>query len=372
MQSTWQDKYLHDAGGISDLPDHVSGETSWDCPSNIAVLKYWGKKGLQQPLNPSLSFSLEESKTHVDVSYSVNRDQKGLSLAFFFDDKPNQLFEDRFLRYLHQIIPYMPFLDQTEMVIRASNTFPHSAGIASSASSFGALALSLCSIENKAFGTLAGEQEFISKASFLARLGSGSACRSVFGGFSLWGHTGAVNQSSDEKAISLGPLVDPVFSDYCDSIMVIQAGRKEISSSAGHQLMEHHPFNSARMVQANENLEKMIVALKTGDESVFADLVEEEALTLHAMMMTSRPGYILLKPASLEVISRIRQFRISTGLPVSFTMDAGANIHILYPARIRIPVVQFIETELAGFCEQRRVIHDRVGKGPVHLNGSHG
>jgi diphosphomevalonate decarboxylase len=368
MFSSWEEKYLHDAALLSRLPDRSYGSTAWECPSNIAVIKYWGKKAHQQPSNPSVSFTLQKAITRLKVEYSVGHARQGLTLEYVFEDHSSKPFEDRFFKYLVQMMPYLPFLNQTSLVIRASNTFPHSAGIASSASSFGALALSLCSMEQKLFGTLQEEQEFSRKASFLARLGSGSACRSVYGGFSLWGRSPVSDLSSDEMAIPLNFLIHPVFKDYCDTILVIHAGEKEVSSSAGHLLMEHHPFYSARIVQANNNLEKMLAVLKSGDESGFEVLVEEEAFTLHAMMMTSRPGYILLKPESLEVIGRIRQFRISTGLSICFTLDAGANIHVLYPSRIRMQVIGFIEAELSAYCDQGRIIHDSLGNGPVHIN----
>jgi diphosphomevalonate decarboxylase len=368
MFSSWDEKYMHDSAWLSKFPDRSAGSIAWECPSNIAVIKYWGKKAHQQPLNPSVSFALRQAKTNLKVEYSADCARKGLSLEYFFEDQPGKLFEDRFYKYLVQITPYMPFLNQSSLVIRAGNTFPHSAGIASSASSFGALALSLCSIEQKLFGTLSAEHEFVRKASFLARLGSGSACRSVYGGFSLWGRTPAFEPSSDEMAMPMNYLIHPVFRDYCDTILLIHTGEKEVSSSAGHLLMEQHPFYAGRILQANGNLEKMLVVLKNGDEYGFATLVEEEALTLHAMMMTSRPGYILLKPASLEVIGRIRQFRISTGLPVCFTLDAGANIHVLYPSGIREQVRGFIEAELLAFCDRGRIMHDNLGNGPVKIN----
>ncbi len=129
--------------------------------------------------------------------------------------------------------------------------------------------------------------------------------------------------------------------------------------------MENHPFVASRFAQVNENLKKLLVSLQTGNERAFSSLVEEEALTLHAMMMTSQPGYILLKPNSLEVIDRIRQFRQTTGLPVSFTLDAGPNVHILYPARVTGEVKPFIEGQLAEFCQEGHIIHDKIGTGPV-------
>jgi diphosphomevalonate decarboxylase len=220
-------------------------------------------------------------------------------------------------------------------------------------------------MERNLFGTLPEDSDLIEKASFLSRLGSGSACRSVFGGFSLWGKIDEIISSTNEAAISLNFIIHPRFADYCDSILVIDSGKKTVSSSAGHRLMEHHPFVTSRIAQVNDNLKKLLVSLQTGKEQAFTSLVEEEALTLHAMMLTSQPGYILLRPNSLEVIDRIRQFREATGLPVSFTLDAGPNVHVLYPSRFITEVKSFIERQLADFCQDGHIIHDTIGTGPV-------
>jgi diphosphomevalonate decarboxylase len=360
-----EDKFFIQAHELLHPEVHPQGQLGWECPSNIALIKYWGKRSFQQPLNPSVSMTLKHSKTVISIDYFHQRKLKNMELSYYFDDERNPAFEDRYRQYLQHVSKYLPFLNHSELVIRSHNTFPHSAGIASSASSFGALALALCDMERSLFGTLPEETDFIEKASFLARLGSGSACRSVYGGFSLWGMTEDILSSTNEAAISLNFLIHPVFTDYCDSILVIDSGKKEVSSSAGHRLMEHHHFAAARVIQVLENLKKILVLLQSGKEQALSVPVEEEALTLHAMMLTSRPGYILLKPNSLEVIERIRQFRNTTGMPVSFTLDAGANVHFLYPARLISEIKPFIEGQLAGFCLDGNIIHDSIGKGPL-------
>jgi diphosphomevalonate decarboxylase len=368
MNNSSEARYLEQAAEINQTSLHLPGRVAWECPSNIALVKYWGKKPVQKPLNPSISMTLQHAKTSLSIEYTIDHDRNQVTLSYFFEDQPLPLFKDRYLQYLQHIARYMPFLNHAELVIRTRNTFPHSAGIASSASSFGALALAVCDMEHHLFGTLDDEREFTEKASFLARLGSGSACRSVYGGFSLWGRTESVAASDNEMATSLKSLVHPVFLDYCDCILVIHTGEKSVSSSAGHRLMEHHAYAAARVAQANENLENMLVALQEGDESGFAALVEEEALTLHAMMFTSRPGYILLKPNSLEVMHRIMHLRGSGGWPVSFSLDAGANVHLIYPARLTEQIRSFIGSELTPYCVEGLILSDRVGEGPVKIS----
>jgi diphosphomevalonate decarboxylase len=365
MFNSLEEKFSSQARELKHPSVHLPGKLGWECPSNIALIKYWGKKQFQQPLNPSVSMTLQQSKTVISVGYYYQRKLKKMELSYSFENKQNPTFEDRYQQYLQHVSKYLPFLEHTELVIESNNTFPHSAGIASSASSFGALALALCDMERSLFGNLAEDFDFYEKASFLARLGSGSACRSVFGGFSLWGRTEVLMSSTDEAAISLNFIIHPAFKDYCDSILIIDSGKKEVSSSAGHRMMEHHPFAAARVAQVHENLKKILISLQTGKEHSFTALIEAEALTLHAMMLTSQPGYILLKPNSLEVIDRVRQFRNATGLPLCFTLDAGANVHLLYPARLVSEIKPFIEGQLSGLCQDGNIIHDSIGTGPV-------
>jgi diphosphomevalonate decarboxylase len=367
MFTSLEDKFAFQSKELLQRDGFVPGHAGWECPSNIALLKYWGKKHFQQPLNPSVSMTLQQSKTVISVEYGYHRKLKKTSLSYFFEERRQPDFEARYRQYLEIAANYLPFLNHSELVIKSRNTFPHSAGIASSASSFGALALVLCDIERNLFGTLSEDSDFMEKASFLARLGSGSACRSVYGGFSLWGKTEDLMSSTNEAAISLNFITHPLFKEYCDSILIIDTGKKEVSSSAGHRLMENHPYASARITQALENLKRLLVSMQHGKEQAFSILVEEEALSLHAMMLTSQPGYILLKPNSLEVIDRVRKFRNTSGMPVSFTLDAGANVHLLYPSRMIGEIRPFIENHLTGFCQEGKIIHDTIGKGPAKI-----
>lgn len=339
-----------------------SGVIEWECPSNIALIKYWGKKEGQIPMNPSLSFTLSESVTNLTMEYSYGRNQTFLT-EFLFDGKPNPVFGRKIADYLLAITPILPALRHINLKINSVNTFPHSSGIASSASSFGALALALCSLENMVTGTEFNEVLFYKRASYLARLASGSACRSVFGGFVIWGLMDEVPGSGDEAAV---PLTDihREFRDIRDSILIVSSGTKAISSSKGHELMNRNPFASTRAFQAVNNLKRLITSLTNGELNDFIEIIETEALTLHAMMMTSSPGYFLIIPQTLEIIGKIRKFRADTGLPVGFTLDAGPNVHFIYPHPAEMDVRRFIEKDLTEYCENSRVIHDKIGRGP--------
>jgi diphosphomevalonate decarboxylase len=364
MNANLQKEYLAAAVNLAALPAHAVTAVTWSAPSNIALVKYWGKKPGQIPANPSLSFTLEASRTKVSVECSYLSRATGPTVEYYFEGGSNSRFGDRFGKYLNEVAPYMPFVRLLRLLIRSENTFPHSSGIASSASSFAALALCLVSLERELFGTLADDGDFFRKASFLARLGSGSACRSVYGGFALWGVTAGIDGSSDEAALAVTDRIHPHFLTWRDSVVIISAGQKAVSSSEGHRLMHRHPFRRSRLAQAGVNIGRAMDMLRGGEADGLVNLAEEEALTLHALMMTSRPGYLLMKPETLRVIEHIRAMRADTGLPVGFTLDAGANVHVLYPAAIEDRVRLFLEKELMVFTENGQIIHDRVGKGP--------
>jgi diphosphomevalonate decarboxylase len=218
-----------------------------------------------------------------------------------------------------------------------------------------------------ACGTLENKADFFRKASFLARLGSGSASRSVYGGYVLWGITKEIPGSSDEVALPVEQGVDNVFKDYFDSVLIIQKGEKEKSSTSGHALMEGHPFTAARVMQANYNLRDLLRSLHDGNTNNFTEILENEALSLHALMLSSSPGFFLFEARTLEVIKKIREYRRETGTEVGFTLDAGANVHLLYPTRAVKAVRGFINDVLLTYCEHGLVIHDSAGNGPVRM-----
>jgi diphosphomevalonate decarboxylase len=129
--------------------------------------------------------------------------------------------------------------------------------------------------------------------------------------------------------------------------------------------MHDHPFAERRFAQAHENLDKLITVFETGNLPEFIEIIESEALTLHAMMMTSMPYFILMKPNTLEIINAIWHFRNETKIPVCFTLDAGANVHVLYPNSDKDNVLQFIKDELVGYCQNGHYLCDQVGNGAV-------
>lgn len=343
----------------------VSGTFKCSAPSNIALVKYWGKKDKQIPANPSISFTLKKCKTITELSFSRIENEDNFSFDFSFEGKPKEEFRPKIQKFFERIFEYCPYLKDFHFIIDTTNTFPHSSGIASSASGMAALAVNIMNLE-KLLNPEITDNYFYNKASFLARLGSGSACRSIKGQVVVWGNHQEIENSSDFFGVEYSS-VHQNFKNYQDTILLVDKGEKQVSSTVGHDLMHNHPYAERRFLQAHENLSQLKSILENGDVANFIKIVESEALTLHSMMMTSMPYFILMKPNTLEIINRIWKFRNETSIPVCFTLDAGANVHILYPENIKEKVLHFINSQLVVFCQNGQYICDEVGDGTENL-----
>lgn len=340
---------------------------AWQSPSNIALVKYWGKHGRQLPANPSLSLTLSNSVTRMEMIAMPTSKGQGKLESFYFEGQLNPGFAARFGTIIQSLHPEFPFLADFDLRIDSSNTFPHSAGIASSASGFSALALCLTSLAKHVMNDEISEEEFLQKASFISRLGSGSACRSIYRGFTTWGKTPEYSGSDDHYAIPINDSIHPVFSDLKDAVLLISSRPKAVSSSQGHSLMNDHPYRQARINQANGNMHLLAGALLKGDWNSFIEVAESEAMSLHALMMSSSPGFILMEPSTIEVIRRIRDYRRQSTKPLCFTLDAGPNVHLIYRRGDKIEITAFITAELIPLCESGAWIDDGAGTGPKRL-----
>lgn len=347
--------------------EELKGVVAWRSPSNIALIKYWGKHGRQLPRNPSLSFSLSNAYTDMQVSYSTRQEpQETSSIRFSFEGQQNAAFESRIQKFLDSIITNFPFLKNVDLDIKSQNSFPHSSGIASSASSMSALALCLTDIEYELYGK-EKDDSFLHKASYISRLGSGSASRSVYKDFCVWGETSLDEKYDDEYAVQLDN-VHPVFEGLHDDILIVSSLEKSVSSTAGHQLMVGNPYAEIRYAEARKKLVVLAEIIEQGSVEAFGKIVEEEALSLHALMMCSDPSYVLMEPGSLEIIKEIRAFREETGTPIFFTLDAGPNVHVIYPDSVHEKAREFVKAKLLNHCEDGRYIFDRMGDGPQMIS----
>ncbi len=282
---------------------------------NIAFIKYWGNRddALRLPVNGSVSMNLAALRTKTSVTFrddlkdgdvlTVNgQEVTGASMnraAKFMDEVRRLSGEERFAE------------------IVSENNFPMGAGIASSASAFAALALA----GSAAAGLDLSERD----CSRLARMGSGSACRSVPGGFCEWLYGSG---DADSVSVSIAPAEHW---DLTDLIAVISGEHKKVGSSAGHGMAATSPYQSARVADAPARIEKCRSAILNKDFAALAEVSERDCLLMHAVMMTSTPPLLYWEPASIALVKGVKAWR-EEGIPCFCTLDAGPNVHILCPS----------------------------------------
>jgi diphosphomevalonate decarboxylase len=332
-------------------------ESSWRSPSNIAFVKYWGKKQNQIPANPSVSMTLKECFTETKVRFTPH---DGIEVKLLLDGKSEERFANKILSYLKSL--NAPEFSNTHYEIKTRNTFPHGTGIASSASGLSAFGLCLTDYSYHVKG-IEKDDFFIEVASSLSRMASGSACRSVYGGFTTWGK---YEDSSSSDLFATPLQVHESITQLRDTILIVSNSEKSVSSTAGHERMKEHAYAATRFVEARNNFTHMVLALKRGDLDTMGAILENEALQLHAMMMTAPESFILMKPNTLTAIELIRDFRFQTKLPLYFTLDAGPNLHLIYPEHASAKIRTFITHELKPLTV--KIIEDQRGEGPKPCN----
>jgi len=284
--------------------------TAQACP-NIAFIKYWGNRdnALRLPMNGSISMNLDGLYTRTTVSFQHSLPYDELVIN---GHEVRGVGAER-VSYVLDIIRGMANIVERAEVM-TENNFPAGAGIASSASAFAALALA----GSKAAGLNLTEPEL----SRLARRGSGSASRSIPGGFVEW-QTGTADEDSFAFSIASAEHWKLV-----DCIAIVSASHKKTGSTEGHAIAPTSPLQTARVADTPRRLDLCRNAILDKDFEAFASIVELDSDIMHSVMMTSTPALHYWKPASLAVMNAIRQWR-SDGLPACYTVDAGANVHVI-------------------------------------------
>ncbi len=259
----------------------------------------------------------------------------------------------KILLFFDRILLYCPYIKYYNFIIKTFNTFPHSSGLASSASFMSSLALCIIEMENKCvFSYKKNIFNNLKKASFIARLGSGSACRSIYPGFSVWGYHKSIKGSNNLYSIKYPYKIHSIYKNIMDTILIIEKNPKHISSTEGHELMNNNPYTKGRIIQANKNMNNIINILKEGNFKKFGYIIENEALSLHAMIMSSTPYYLYITPNTLNIIYKIWDFRKKSNKNIYFTLDAGANIHLLYPFKEKKIILKWIYNNLFSLCKE--------------------
>jgi len=325
----------------------VSRRVTVSAPANIAFVKYWGARDLERalPHHPSISMTLEvcRSVTTVEPREDLARDEVRLAGADGRLEAPGEAFADRVRRHLEAIRARTGRKERFHVVTR--NTFPAAAGLASSASGFAALAAAV----DRALGLGADAGEL----SVLARLsGSGSAARSVLGGYVEW----PAEPGDDAPAARISPAAHW---DLRCVIALLETGQKEISSLEGHRRAATSPHFARRLELVPERLDAVRRAVRDRDLSSLGRVLEREAIELHAIAMTSEPPIFYWRPATLEVLAAVRELRRG-GARAWSTMDAGANVHVICPPEDE----PMVAAALAVAPGVGGLIRDRVGDGP--------
>ena len=278
---------------------------------NIALIKYWGNRDheLRLPSNGSISLTLGGLETRTTVTFDETLPFDRLTVD---GSQPNNSALVRVSEHLDRIRHLAGV--HTPARVESRNNFPTGVGIASSASAFAALTLA---------GTAAADLSLNPKElSRLARLGSGSACRSIFGGYVEW-YAGETHADSHAE-----PLAPPEHWDLIDLIAVISREHKGIGSTQGHTLADTSPLQSARVTDALRRLNICRDALLHRDFPTLASVVEQDSNLMHAVMFTSIPALIYWSPTTIEVMQAVTTWR-AEGLEVCYTIDAGPNVHCL-------------------------------------------
>lgn len=279
-------------------------------PSNIAFIKYWGKKDeiLRLPENGSISMNLSNLTTTTTVEFNKSFKEDEIII----NNQKEEIVESRAIKHLDRIREIANINYKAKVV--TNNNFPTGTGLSSSASGFAALTVAGA----KAAGLNLSKKEL----SILARQGSGSACRSIPDGFVKWLDG---NTSETSYAIS---LFSENYWDIVDVVAVVSKNKKEVSTTEGQKLAGSSPFFPVRLKKINEKINLIKKYMKEKNFVKFGELLEGEALELHSIMLTSSPSLIYLLPGSLRVMHMVKKWR-QEGLQVFFTVNTGQDIHLI-------------------------------------------
>jgi diphosphomevalonate decarboxylase len=352
-----QDSPAH-AAPAQDSPAHAAlaraaahaGKATVRAGSNIAFIKYWGVADaeINIPLSNSISMTLADAHTTSTVEWlpasalpadEITIDGKRLDVAA----------AERLVRHLDRLRALAG--DDRRARVVSRNNFPMASGIASSASGFAALTV--------AGSAALGLDLDATRLSALARRGSGSASRSLFGGFVEWeqGHDDATSVARPLAPASHWPLVDIV--------AVVSSAAKSVSSEMGHTFATGSPLNAGRIESLGCALGEVRDAIAARDLRLLGPIIERDALAMHAVMMTGLPSLLYWQPGTLEVMHACRRWRHEAGIQVYFTIDAGPNVHLICTAADADAVVARLRAEVTAL---EGLIQSAPGPGPTLLD----
>ncbi len=298
-------------------------------PANIAFIKYWGKAdaALRLPYNSSLSMNLSGAFTTTTVEFSKELKK---DVVEFVGDNASKKEIAKVSMHLDRVRKKAGITAAARVLTH--NSFPKGAGMASSASGFAALTVAAVAAAQPHPGGVMSEKEL----SILARIGSGSACRSIPDGFVLWEKGDA---SENSYAHSLYPAN---YWNLCDIVCVVETGMKKITTTDGMEKADTSPFFKSRLEFIKTETTEMLAAFKHKDFEKLGLLIEQEAINMHAVMMTQVPPLFYWKETTMVIIAGVTTWK-NEGLPVYFTIDAGPNVHLICEKKDEEKVVTLVK-----------------------------
>ncbi|MDT2747622.1 diphosphomevalonate decarboxylase [Vagococcus fluvialis] len=318
--------------------------------TNIALIKYWGKRNdeLFLPMNSSLSLTLDAFYTDTEVVL----DSDFTSDTFFLNDvKQDEKETEKITKFLNLFRNEVNM--ETKACVKSYNHVPTAAGLASSASAFSALAGAM----NQASGLNLDPKTL----STYARRGSGSATRSIYGGFVEW-YMGEDDLSETSHAIP----VDDASWDIGMIVIAVNTGRKKLSSRVGmKQTIATSPFYSSWVETATSDLTKMKDAIKQKDFITLGEITESNGMKMHATMLGAFPPISYWEPDSVKAIQTVKEIR-GMGIPCYVTMDAGPNVKVLCKASDMTKIEELLLKEF----KREQIIPTTVGEGIKLLSDS--
>jgi diphosphomevalonate decarboxylase len=322
-------------------------------PSNIAFLKYWGKKDpkLQWPTNNSLSMTLSCSHTT-----TIGTRNNSSAHKYYFANtlvEANSIFGKKVYSFIDYIQKKYDFKDG--LTLRSSNNFPTGCGIASSASGFGALTLSAIATWT-GFDTLEQLHEHgfsLDVLANLSRMGSGSSCRSFFGGYVSWlkGDQPLKQQVCSRFSFEHWKLVD--------LIVIISAQKKSVGSTEAHQVAKTSPLFPLRLASLNEREHKIIQAIEEKDLNTLGPILEQESLDIHSLVLSGTPRISYLSAQTIQFLLWLKKLRQEKNIQAYFTIDAGPNVHLICEPHTAETLREQIRKDY-----DYQIIEDKVGRGP--------
>lgn len=335
---------------------------AWKSPTNVAVVKQWGQLGLQLPVNPSVSFTLNRCAAITRVDFRLRKRTDAVPFSFLWNGEPEAMMDILLKPFFQYVFERYPILRGYVYDVSSSGECSRQSIRSMTAAIVSSLALCLVQLHHR----LQGDEKWPrpDEAGSLARLGYGSACRSMHGGWMIWGRTPYVGLSTDDSAYSINDLVHPSLHALGDTRVLLHNDTPCRVIPVIPHVNDASALTAMRAARACENTQELVDALKQGDFSVFARLCEQEATEMLALMEQTALASASVLELLYVLFAKVQQYRSLTSVPVCYTLDVHACLHLLYPLSHKAQVVKWVDEEFLIDADIASVCHDDIGAGP--------